>query len=62
VVVFAPLFYVLIETFFGKKKPGETADPGGAGSFFQSMKKLLEKRVKGGAAAETDDANPSGEQ
>jgi hydrophobe/amphiphile efflux-1 (HAE1) family protein len=61
VVVFAPLFYVLIETFFGKKKPGKTADPKGARPFFQSMKKLLGKRGKGDAA-ETDNANPSGEQ
>ncbi len=61
VVIFAPLFYVLIESFFGKKKPGETADPGGARPFFPLMKKLLGKRRKG-EAAETDNANPSGEQ
>jgi hydrophobe/amphiphile efflux-1 (HAE1) family protein len=61
VVVFAPLFYVLIETFFGKKKPGETAGPGGAGLFSRLMKKFPGKRGKGNAA-ETDAANPSGEQ
>jgi hydrophobe/amphiphile efflux-1 (HAE1) family protein len=67
VVIFAPLFYVLIEKYFGKKRPGETtgraesAEPRDAGLFSRLMKKLSRKGGKGGVTA-PDAAHPSGEQ
>jgi len=67
VVIFAPLFYVLIETYFGKKKPGETigraeaAEPRGDGLFSQLMKKLSRKGRQSDTDA-PDTARPPGEQ
>jgi HAE1 family hydrophobic/amphiphilic exporter-1 len=59
VVVFAPLFYVVIEKLFGKRRKGETAGAGGANPFFHVwMEKLLRKRRQR-EAAKTEDVNPS---
>jgi HAE1 family hydrophobic/amphiphilic exporter-1 len=58
VVIFAPLFYVLIEKLFGKHGKREAAGAGGANPFFHVlMGKLLGKRRKR-EAAKTADVNP----
>jgi len=59
VVIFAPLFYVLIEKLFGKRGKREAAGSGGAKPIFKVlMEKLLGKRRQR-EAAKTDDVNPS---
>jgi HAE1 family hydrophobic/amphiphilic exporter-1 len=58
VIIFAPLFFVLIESFIGKGRKGEKASSGPAVSPFTQMKEKLAKfrtRQKPG----TDDASPS---
>ncbi len=44
VIIFAPLFFVLIETFLGKGRRGETAATGGANPFFTVLKEKLFQR------------------
>ena len=41
VIIFAPLFFVLIETFIGKGRKGRMAASGGARPFFTAMKERL---------------------
>ncbi len=54
VVIFAPLFYVLIERLFGKRRPGETDGSGGAKTILQVlMEKFPSKRRKGETAGTT---------
>jgi len=45
VIIFAPLFYVLIEMLFGKGRQDNTTVSGTAKTFFAAMKeRLLRKR------------------
>ena len=61
VVIFAPLFYVLIERLFGKRRSSETDGPGGAKSIFKVfMEKLLSKRRKDDNTG-TASTTPTGE-
>ena len=61
VVIFAPLFYVLIERLFGKRRPGETDGSGGAKPIFKVlMENFLGKRRKGEIAG-TANTTPPGE-
>jgi len=58
VIIFSPLFYVLIESVFGKRGKGETTGSGGINRFFKVLKeKLLGKYRKGEAAGTTDVAS-----
>ena len=58
VVIFSPLFYVLIESIFGKRARGETTGSGGINRFFKVLKeKLLGKYRKGEVAGTTDVAS-----
>jgi HAE1 family hydrophobic/amphiphilic exporter-1 len=58
VIIFSPLFYVLIESVFGKRGKGETTGSGGINRFFKVLKeKLLGKYRKGEAAGATDVAS-----
>jgi HAE1 family hydrophobic/amphiphilic exporter-1 len=48
VVIFSPLFYVLVERVFGKRGRVEKAGPGGGSGFFPALKeKLFGKRSTG---------------
>jgi len=61
VVIFAPLFYVLIERLFGKGRPGKTDGSGGGKSIFKVlMEKLTGNRRKGDDAGAAG-TNPTGE-
>ena len=62
VIVFSPLFYVLIETFFGKRRKSLTNGSGGANRFFQVLKEKLLEIYRKGKAAGTADVNPPGDQ
>jgi multidrug efflux pump subunit AcrB len=59
VVIFAPLFYVLIEKFFGKREKRETTGAGGANRYFQVLKEKLLGKYRKGEAAGTADVTPS---
>jgi HAE1 family hydrophobic/amphiphilic exporter-1 len=59
VVVFAPLFYVVIEKLFGKRRKGETAGAGGANPFFHGLMEKLFGKHRQREAAKTEDVNPS---
>jgi HAE1 family hydrophobic/amphiphilic exporter-1 len=66
VIIFAPLFFVLIETFLGKGRKGGAAAAGGASPFSTAMKerlsgiteRLLKKRGSRQATVK-DDGTPS---
>ena len=59
VVIFSPLFYVLIEEFFGKKRRLEAAESGKANRFYQVFKeKLPGKYLKGEASGTTHSTPP----
>jgi len=59
VVIFSPLFYVLIERTFGKRGKGETARSGGADRFFQVLMEKIRRKCRKGEATGTTDATPS---
>ena len=59
VVIFAPLFYVLIEKRFGKRGKSETTGSGGANRYFQVLKEKLLGKYRKGEAAGTADVTPS---
>jgi hypothetical protein len=66
VIVFAPLFFVLIETFLGKGRKGPAAAPGGGKPAFATLKERfsgIRERLSGKPgrpeAAGTDDPTPS---
>jgi len=59
VVVFAPLFYVLIEKMFGKRRQGEPAGSGGAKAFFQGLMEKLPGKRRKSETAEIADVSPS---
>ncbi|MDQ1277291.1 MAG: multidrug efflux pump [Thermodesulfobacteriota bacterium] len=61
VIIFAPLFYVLIERLFGKQRPGATEGSGGAKPVLRVlMEKFPGKRRKGETAG-TVGTTPMGE-
>ncbi|MEI7637657.1 MAG: efflux RND transporter permease subunit, partial [Syntrophus sp. (in: bacteria)] len=61
VVIFAPLFYVLIEKLFGKRRKHEAAGAGGAKSFFQVLKEKLTGKRRKDENTGTADTTPTGE-
>ncbi|MCK9197762.1 MAG: efflux RND transporter permease subunit, partial [Syntrophales bacterium] len=61
VVIFAPLFYVLIEKLFGKRRKREAAGAGGAKSFFQVLKEKLTGKRRKDENTGTADTTPMGE-
>jgi HAE1 family hydrophobic/amphiphilic exporter-1 len=61
VVIFAPLFYVLIEKLFGKRRKHEAAGAGGAKSFFQVLKEKLTGKRRKDENTGIADTTPTGE-
>jgi len=61
VVVFAPLFYVLIERLFGKRRPGTTDRSGNAKSIFQILKERFPRKRRKDENTGTADTTPPGE-
>ena len=61
VIIFSPLFYVLIESVFGKQARGKT-DGSGNNRFFKVWKDKLLGKYRKGKAAGTTDAAPSGDR
>jgi len=61
VVIFAPLFYVLIEKLFGKRRKHEAAGAEGAKSFFQVLKEKLTGKRREDENTGTADTTPTGE-
>jgi HAE1 family hydrophobic/amphiphilic exporter-1 len=61
VVVYSPLFYVLIETYMGKKEPGQAATGEGNGLLSRLLKKLPGKLRRSKVTA-ADAENPSEER
>jgi HAE1 family hydrophobic/amphiphilic exporter-1 len=59
VIIFAPLFFVLIETFIGKGRKGHMAASGGAGPFFAALKEKLLTRRRNRETPGTEDIHPS---
>jgi len=66
VIVFAPLFFVLIETFLGKGRKGHMVSSGGAGRVFtgmgnrlMSVKERFMKNRENRPTTGTEDMNPS---
>jgi HAE1 family hydrophobic/amphiphilic exporter-1 len=58
VILFAPLFFVLIETFLGKGRKGGAAAAGGENPFFAALKaKLFQRRNR--QATGTEHVTPS---
>jgi HAE1 family hydrophobic/amphiphilic exporter-1 len=58
VIVFAPLFFVLVETFIGKGRRGDALASGGAKPFFMVLKeKLFQRRNR--QATGTEHVTPS---
>jgi hydrophobe/amphiphile efflux-1 (HAE1) family protein len=61
VVIFAPLFYVLIERLFGKHQPGVTDGSGGAKTIFRVLMEKLPGKRRRGEASGTAGTTPMGE-
>ncbi len=59
VIIFAPLFFVLIETFIGKGRKDHMAASGGAGPFFAALKEKLLTRRRNRGTPGTEDIHPS---
>jgi len=59
VVIFAPLFYVLIEKVFSRHRKQETDEPGNTGSFFTVLKTKLFGMRQNRKLTGTRSANPS---
>jgi len=58
VIIFAPLFYVLIETIFGKGRQGNRPISSTAKTFFSAMKERLWKKCGGREATMVKEGNP----
>jgi HAE1 family hydrophobic/amphiphilic exporter-1 len=58
VLIFSPLFYVLIETVFGKQYRGKTDGTGTSSLFNRLTEKIFGRRMEQKSAS-TDDTNPS---
>jgi HAE1 family hydrophobic/amphiphilic exporter-1 len=61
VVIFAPLFYVLIERFFGKRRSGETDGAGGAKTIFNVLMGTLLNKGRKDESAGTAGKTTTGE-
>jgi len=61
VVIFAPLFYVLIERLFGKRRPGGPAEPRGWRLLLRSLPWRLPGKGKGERKDGLSDATTNGE-
>jgi hypothetical protein len=59
VIIFAPLFFVLIESFIGKGRKGETAARVGGSPFLTALKEKLVKRRRSREVTGTEDVKPS---
>jgi HAE1 family hydrophobic/amphiphilic exporter-1 len=66
VIIFAPLFFVLVETFIGKGRKGHMESSGGAGRVFtglgnrlMSVKERFKKNRENRPTTGTEDMNPS---
>jgi hydrophobe/amphiphile efflux-1 (HAE1) family protein len=59
VIIFAPLFFVLIETFLGKGRRGDAAASGSANPFFTALKDKLFKKRRNPEATGTEHVTPS---
>ncbi|HEX7538661.1 MAG TPA: efflux RND transporter permease subunit [Syntrophales bacterium] len=59
VIIFAPLFFVLIETFLGKDRKGETAARGGGSPFFAALKEKLVTKFRNRQTTRTEAVTPS---
>jgi hydrophobe/amphiphile efflux-1 (HAE1) family protein len=59
VIIFAPLFFVLIEAFLGKGRKGATAASDGSSPFFKTLKDKLVTKRKSRETTGTDDGTPS---
>ena len=59
VIIFAPLFFVLIETFLGKDRKGETAARGGGSPFFAALKEKLVTKFRNRQTTGTEAVTPS---
>jgi hypothetical protein len=62
VIIFSPLFYVLIQSVFGKQARGETTGSGGIKRFFKVLKEKLLGKYRKGKPAETAAVIPAGDQ
>jgi len=58
VIIFAPLFYVLIEMLFGKGRQDNTIVSGTVKKFFSTMKERLLKKRIGREATRVKEGNP----
>ena len=58
VLIFSPLFYVLIETVFGKQYRGKTGGTDTPSLFDRLTKKIFGRQMEQKSAS-TDDTNPS---
>ncbi|HET6490096.1 MAG TPA: efflux RND transporter permease subunit [Syntrophales bacterium] len=58
VIIFAPLFFVLIETSLGRGRKGDAVASGGANPFFTALKEKLFKR-RNRQVTRTEDVSPS---
>lgn len=58
VLIFSPLFYVLIETVFGKQYRGKTGGTDSPSLFDRLIEKIFGRRMEQKSAS-TDDTNPS---
>ncbi len=62
VIIFSPLFFVLIESVFGKRSRGETTGSGGANRFFKVLKEKIQGKYQKGKPAETAEVTPAGDR
>jgi hypothetical protein len=62
VIIFSPLFYVLIEKTFGKRRKGETDGSSSANRFFQVLMEKIRGKFRKGEATGTADVTPSEER
>jgi len=59
VIIFAPLFFVLIETFLGKGRKGDAVASVGAKPFFMALKEKLLKKRSSREVTGAEDVKPS---
>ena len=62
VIIFSPLFYVLIEKTFGKRRKGETDGSSGANRFFQVLMERIRGKFRKGEATGTAGVTPPEER
>jgi hydrophobe/amphiphile efflux-1 (HAE1) family protein len=62
VIIFSPLFYVLIEKTFGRRRKGETDGSNGANRFFQAVMERIRGKFRKGEATGIAGATPPEER